>query len=206
MNAPSPTVFLVDDEELVRRAVSRLLRAENFAVETFASPEEFLAKTDTTRPGCVVLDMSMPRLTGLDLQRALKANGSHLPLIFLTGRADVPMTVKAMKGGAVDFLIKPVDDAVLLKAVCTALEHDRVQREQRVDLENFRTRLATLTPREREVLDHIVTGQLNKQVAADLGTVEKTIKVHRARVMEKMKISSIAELVRIMERLAQARK
>ncbi|MGB8169634.1 MAG: response regulator [Chthoniobacteraceae bacterium] len=204
MSEPRSAVFLVDDEPLVLRAVSRLLRSAGLRVETFASPADFLARGDLAGQGCLVLDIAMPRLTGLDLQRELAARGSHLPIIFLTGRADVPMTVQALKGGAVDFLTKPVDDAVLLAAIGRALESGRVAREQRADLDAIRARLATLTPREREVLDQIAAGRLNKQVAADLGTVEKTIKVHRGRVMEKMQVASIAELARLIERLAGA--
>jgi FixJ family two-component response regulator len=143
----------------------------------------------------------MPGLNGLELQQALTAKGSAIPIIFLTGRGDIPMSVQAMKGGAVDFLTKPIHDEDLLKAVHTALEKDRIERQSRAELDEIQERLATLTPREREVLTHVVSGQLNKQIANDLGTVEKTIKVHRARVMEKMKVNSVAELVRLTERL-----
>lgn len=201
MSNTTPTVFLVDDEAPVRRAVSRLLRAENFTVDAYASSEEFLKEADFKSPGCLLLDMAMPGLTGLDLQRELAARDCHLPIIFLTGRADVPMTVKAMKHGAADFLTKPVEDAVLLTAIRNALEKDRIERKRRLETADLRACLATLTPREREVLDQIVLGRLNKQVAADLGAAEKTIKVHRARVMDKMQVSSIAELARLIERL-----
>ncbi len=201
MSTSTPTVFLVDDEAPVRRAVSRLLRAENFTVDAYASSEEFLQQADFKCPGCILLDMAMPGLSGLDLQRELAARDCHLPIIFLTGRADVPMTVKAMKRGAADFLTKPVEDAVLLTAIRNALEKDRIERKRRLETADLRACLATLTPREREVLDQIVLGRLNKQVAADLGAAEKTIKVHRARVMEKMQVASIAELARLIERL-----
>lgn len=201
MSNTTPTVFLIDDEAPVRRAVSRLLRAENFAVDAYASSEEFLKEADFKCPGCLLLDMAMPGLSGLDLQRELAARDCHLPIIFLTGRADVPMTVKAMKHGAADFLTKPVEDAVLLTAIRNALEKDRIERKRRLETADVRACLATLTPREREVLDQIVLGRLNKQVAADLGAAEKTIKVHRARVMEKMQVGSIAELARLIERL-----
>jgi FixJ family two-component response regulator len=144
--------------------------------------------------------MAMPGLNGLELQQALAARGCALPIIFLTGRADVPMCAQAMKRGAADFLTKPVNDADLLAAIRRALEHDRRARQTRAELDDVRARIASLTPREREVLEHVVSGQLNKQIASDLGTVEKTIKVHRGRVMEKMQVASVAELVRLVER------
>ncbi len=200
MNLPSPTVLLVDDEPLVRRAVGRLLRAEGFQVAAFGSSREFLAAHDPAAPGCLVLDMAMPGLNGLELQQILAGGGSALPIIFLTGRADVPMCAQAMKRGAADFLTKPVNGADLLAAVRRALEHDHHARQARVEQVDIRTRIASLTPREREVLEHVVTGQLNKQIAANLGTTEGTIKVHRGRVMEKMRVASVAELVRLMER------
>ncbi len=197
---PGPIVFVVDDETPVRRALSRLLRAAGLAVIAFASPEEFLVQYDPHMPGCLVLDLMMPGFNGLELQEALDEKGSTLPIIFLTGRGDVPSTVQAMKGGAIDFLIKPVEDKDLLAAVRAAIERDGVSRREQTELSEIRARLAALTPREREVLEHVVTGKLNKQIAADLGTAEKTIKVHRARVMTKMKVQSVAELVRLSER------
>jgi FixJ family two-component response regulator len=195
-----PTVFVVDDEGSVRRAVSRLLRAAGLAVTAFASPEEFLAQHDPQTPGCLVLDLAMPGFTGLELQRILARKGSVLPIIFLTGRGDVPKSVQAMKGGAIDFLTKPVNDEDLLAVIRAAIEKDRVARREQTELSEIRARIATLTPREREVLEHVAAGRLNKQIAGDLGTVEKTIKVHRARVMAKMKVQSVAELVRLTER------
>jgi FixJ family two-component response regulator len=194
------TVYLVDDEESVRRALGRLLRAEGFVVEAFASGPEFLAGCNASRPACAVLDMAMPECTGLDLQRALLDRGSTLPIVFLTGRADVPMCAQAMKSGAIDFLTKPVNDEELIAAVYRALESDRREQASRAESEEIRSRLALLTPREREVLDLVVTGRLNKQIGAELGAAEKTIKVHRGRVMEKMRVESVAELVRLMER------
>ncbi len=187
---PGPRVFVVDDETPVRKALSRLLRAAGIAVAAFASPEEFLAQYD--RP--------MPGFNGLELQRTLDKKGSMLPIIFLSGRGDVPNSVQAMKGGAIDFLTKPVNDKDLLAAVRAAIERDGVSRREQAELTEIRARLATLTPREHEVLEHVVTGKLNKQIAAKLGTAEKTIKVHRARVMAKMKVQSVAELVRLAER------
>jgi len=200
MNQPPPTVFLVDDELMVRKAVGRLLRAEGFEVTAFASPGEFLAAHDPAAPGCLVLDMAMPGLSGLELQQTLAGRGSTLPIIFLTGRADVPMCAQAMKRGAADFLTKPVNDTDLLAAIRRAIEDDRHARQTRAELSDIRARIASLTPREREVLKQVVTGQLNKQIASNLGTVENTIKVHRGRVMEKMRVASVAELVRLVER------
>jgi FixJ family two-component response regulator len=201
MSEIEPTVFIVDDDPAVLKSLSRLLRASQFTVGTFGSPQEFLERHDPHTPGCLVLDVAMPGLNGLELQEALRVKGSAIPIIFLTGHGDIPMSVQAMKGGALDFLTKPVHDKDLLKAVEAALEKDRIERQSRVELDDIQERLATLTPREREVLNHVVSGQLNKQIANDLGTVEKTIKVHRARVMEKMKVNSVAELVRLTERL-----
>ena len=201
MSQVEPTVFIVDDDPAVLKSLSRLLRAIQFTVVTFGSPQEFLEQHDPRIPGCLVLDVAMPGLNGLELQEALRVRGSAIPIIFLTGHGDIPMSVQAMKGGALDFLTKPVHDKDLLKAVEAALEKDRIERQSRADLEDIQERLATLTPREREVLTHVVSGQLNKQIAYDLGTVEQTIKVHRARVMEKMKVNSVAELVRLTERL-----
>jgi len=201
MSQVEPTVFIVDDDPAVLKSLARVLRAIRFTVVTFGSPQEFLEQHDPRIPGCLVLDVAMPGLNGLELQEALRIKGSAIPIIFLTGHGDIPMSVQAMKGGALDFLTKPVHDKDLLKAVEAALEKDRIERQSRADLADIQERLATLTPREREVLTHVVSGQLNKQIANDLGTVEQTIKVHRARVMEKMKVNSVAELVRLTERL-----
>jgi FixJ family two-component response regulator len=201
MNHAGPTVFVVDDDPAVLKSLSRLLRSARLDVTTFSSPREFLERHDPRAPGCLVLDVAMPGLNGLELQEALTAMGSELPIIFLTGHGDIPMSVQAMKRGALDFLTKPVNDEDLLKAVHVAIEKDRLQRQTRAEVTEIQQRLATLTPREREVMEHVISGQLNKQTAADLGTVEKTIKVHRARVMEKMKVQSVAELVRLAERV-----
>jgi FixJ family two-component response regulator len=200
MSTSSPTIFVVDDEPALLKAVARLLRAAGWNAVTFSSPREFLDRHDPETPGCLVLDMSMPGFSGLELQQALERSGSPLPIVFLTGRADIPTSVQAMKRGAVDFLTKPVDDEDLLGAVRRAVEKDRVSRKNRSELAGIEGRLAALTPREREVLEHVISGRLNKQIAAELGTVEKTIKVHRARVMEKMKAASLADLVRLAER------
>jgi FixJ family two-component response regulator len=199
-SAPTPTVFIVDDYAPVRRSIARLLHAAGFAVATFASAEEFLAQSNPQTLGCLVLDLAMPNLDGLELQRILAKAGSLLPIIFLTGTADIPKSVQAMKHGASDFLTKPVNDEDLLAAVRVALEKNRARRREHTELSEIRARLATLTPREREVLQYVVAGKLNKQIAGDLGTVEQTVKVHRAHVMEKMRVQSVAELVRLTER------
>lgn len=196
----APTVFIVDDDPAVLKSLSRLLRAARLTAVTFSSPQDFLARHDASLPGCLVLDVAMPGLNGLELQQGLLASGHELPIIFLTGHGDIPMSVQAMKRGAVDFLTKPVNDDDLLKAIHVAFEQDRLQRQARAAVAEIRQRVASLTPREREVFDHVIAGHLNKQTAADLGTTEKTIKVHRARVMEKMQVQSVAELVHLAER------
>ena len=197
---PSPTVFIVDDYAPVRRSISRLLHAAGFAVAAFASAKEFLAQYDPQTLGCLVLDVAMPTVNGLELQRMLANVGSLLPVIFLTGHGDIPKSVQAMKRGASDFLTKPVNDEDLLAAVRAAIEKNRVLRREQAELSEIRARLSTLTPREREVLEHVVAGKLNKEIAGELGTVEQTIKVHRARIMEKMGVTSVAALVRLVER------
>ncbi|MDQ2695037.1 MAG: response regulator [Pseudomonadota bacterium] len=200
MSDPLPTVFLVDDEPSVLRALDRLLRSAGLNVAAFASPQAFLDGHDPQARGCLVLDVAMPGLDGLALHRALGARDSPLPVIFLTGHGDIPMSVRALKQGAVDFLCKPVHDDDLLRAVHEAIEQDRLGRQARREEADIRRRLATLTPREREVLERVIAGRLNKQIAAELGTVEKTIKVHRAHVMEKMQVRSVAELVQLAAR------
>jgi FixJ family two-component response regulator len=197
--SPSPTVFVVDDDAAVRKAVSRLLRSAGIAVAVFASPREFLAQYDPHTPGCLVLDIAMPGFNGLQLQTALGKKGSILPIIFLTGHGDVSKSVQAMKGGAIDFLTKPVNAKNLLPAIHAAIERDAVGRREGAKLSEIRARLATLTPRELEVLEHVVIGKLNKQIASDLGITQSTIKMHRARVMTKMKVQAVAELVRLTE-------
>ena len=196
-----PTVFVVDDYEPVRRSICRVLRAAGFLVAAFASAEQFLAQYDPDIWGCLVIDVAMPTLNGLELQDILAKAGSCLPIIFVTGNAKIPQSVRAMKHGASDFLTKPVDDEDLLAAVRVAIEKHRACRQKQTEFSEIRERLATLTAREREVLEQVIAGKLNKQIAADLGTVEQTVKVHRARVMQKMKVQSVAELVRLMERL-----
>ena len=198
----SATVFLVDDDASVRRALARLIRSAGYRVEAFPSAREFLVRGPAADgPACLVLDIRMPGLTGLDLQGELQKNDSILPIIFITGYGDIPMSVKAMKAGAVDFLPKPVNDAALLRAIEQALARAAREVAEFAERKDIQRRLGTLTPRERQVLEHVIGGQLNKQIAFDLGTVERTIKVHRARVMNKMHVGSLAELVRIAEKI-----
>jgi FixJ family two-component response regulator len=197
------TVFLVDDDASVRKALTRLVRSAGYDAEAFASARDFL---DNSRLGvrgaaCLVLDVRMPGLSGLDLQDELQAANTPLPIIFITGHGDIPMSVKAMKAGAVDFLPKPVKDKDLLRAIEQALARASHDLAERRELEDLHRRVKSLTPREFEVMTLVVRGLLNKQIAVELGTVEKTVKVHRARVMEKMEVQSLAELVRIAERV-----
>ena len=200
---PSPpvTVFLVDDEPGMLKALARLLKAESFSVRAFTSAKAFLEAYQPAAPGCLVLDVAMPGLDGLELQQRLTSAGVLMPIVFLTGHGDIPMSVQAIKAGAVDFLTKPVNDADLLRAVRAALQRAAQQRDRIAGVALLRQRHASLTPREREVMAHVLAGQLNKQIADDLGVGEHTIKVHRARVMEKMGVESLADLVRAAERL-----
>lgn len=197
-SAAPAQVLVVDDDASVRAALGRLLGLQGHAVTTFANAESLLAQHDPHAYGCIVLDVAMPGLDGLQLQQALEQRGNEMPIIFLSGQADVPMCAQAMRRGAFDFLTKPVDDAVLFAAVARALQRDAELLSAWTRREATASRLATLTAREREVLGHVVAGRLNKQIAAELGTAEKTIKVHRARGMEKMQVRSVAELVRVM--------
>jgi FixJ family two-component response regulator len=194
------TVFLVDDDSGVLKALSRLLRTNGYDVRSYASPQEFLAGHDAKVPGCAVLDVSMPDVDGLQLQQALTEEGIHRPVIFLTGHGDIPMTVRAIKAGAIDFLTKPVGEGILLDAIARAVAQDAKSRQTDAELASIHARIATLTPREREVMTHVVAGRLNKQIAGDLGTVEKTIKVHRSRMMEKLGIRTVADLVRLAQK------
>jgi len=193
-------VHIVDDDAAVRSALARLLRSHGYDTVDHPSAESFLASHDPDAPGCIVLDVAMPGLDGPGLQRKLQEEGDAMPVIFLTGSADVPICATAMRNGAVDFLTKPVDEGDLVRAIAMALQHDAVRRLARRQKDATEGRLASLTPREREVLDHVMNGRLNKQIASDLGTAEKTVKVHRARAMEKMHVRSVAELVRMVER------
>jgi FixJ family two-component response regulator len=197
MSALPETVFIVDDDREVCRAVGRLVRGAGYAVREFNSAAEFLVAHEPDPPGCLLLDLSMPELDGLQLQKSLVASGCRRPIVFLTANADVHNTVRAMKAGAVNFLTKPVDRDELMSALSEALKLDAAGRAEWETRNTIHGRLATLTPRERQVLEKVVAGRLNKQIAAELGTVEKTIKVHRARVMQKMHAASLIQLVEI---------
>jgi RNA polymerase sigma factor (sigma-70 family) len=201
MTEAEAMVFIVDDDAPVRESLENLIRSGGLPVETFASAQEFLRSKRQDVPGCLVLDVRMPGLSGLDLQRRMADVGMDIPIIFVTGHGDIPMAVRAMKAGAVEFLTKPFSDQDLFDAIHQALERDRKSRDQRAALEELRCRFASLTPREREVMGHVVAGLLNKQIAAELGTSEATVKIHRHRVMEKMRAGSVAELVRIADRV-----
>jgi len=198
----TPNVFLVDDDPSVRRALARLIKSAGHQVQTFASAQEFLGtRAGGEEAACLVLDVRMPGLTGIELQRELQTLNRNVPIVFMTGHGNIPMSVQAMKAGAVDFLPKPVKDTDLLRAIEQALARAVRDRAERNELEDVRERVERLTPREREVMVLVVRGLLNKQIAFELGTVEKTIKVHRARVMEKMQVDSLADLVRLAEKV-----
>jgi RNA polymerase sigma factor (sigma-70 family) len=201
MTEAAPIVYVVDDEASVRRAIKRLIESEGYQVELFESAKEFLQVRRSDGPSCLVLDIRLRGTSGLTFQRQLAEADIHIPIIFVTGHGDIPMTVRAMKGGAVEFLTKPFHDQDLLDAVHVALERDRVRRQQEAEIASIRKRLESLTPREREVLPLVVSGLLNKQIAAEIGTSETTVKVHRSQLMRKMGADSLAELVRLAERI-----
>ena len=197
---PESRVIIIDDDPAILRALDRLFRTSGFAVETFTSPNSFLDGARRDEAGCLVLDLRMPELSGLDVQQAMSRKGLSIPIVFLSGQGDVATTAKAMRQGAVDFLVKPVDDVQLLEAVSRALAIAEERRQQRREQSELHDRLARLTKREREVCDLVVRGLLNKQIAAELGTSEKTVKVHRGRVMHKLEVDSVADLVRLLSR------
>jgi FixJ family two-component response regulator len=197
MNTARPTIHVVDDDASFRNAIERLLRAGGYAVQTFASATNFLQSARTDAPGCVLLDLQMPGPTGLDLQSALVRSENPLPIVFLTGKGNIPTSVHAMRAGADDFLTKPVKKEVLFPAIERALARDAQEREQRARRRQVGARFDALTPREREVLAHVLRGQLNKQIAADLDASERTIKAHRANLMAKLQVQSVAELAHL---------
>ena len=200
MEDQAPTVYLVDDDPDVLKAIDRLLQSVGLRVITFLSPQQFLEDYDRNSPACLVLDLALPGLSGLELQQALEREASDLPIIFLTGRGSIASSVQAMKHGAADFLTKPVDDTRLIAAIQAALARDQVLRPVRSERERVAKCLSSLTERERQVLEQIVAGKLNKQIAAALGTSEKTIKFHRGNLMRKMGVRVIADLVKMAER------
>jgi FixJ family two-component response regulator len=201
MTAEKPVVCVVDDDPSVGRALGRLMRSAGHEVRTFTSALDFVRCRNMEEPACLILDVSMPDLNGLELQEYLADQGSSLPIVFITGHGTVPMSVQAMKAGAVDFLEKPFSDTDLLNIISRAIETDRQAKKKRAQLKKLRERMEMLTPREREVFQLVVTGKLNKRIAFDLGIGEKTIKVHRGRVMEKLGAESLADLVRFAEKL-----
>lgn len=201
MNERAPIVFVVDDDPSVRRAIKVLLESVGLAVELFGSAKEFLLGRPADRPSCLVLDIRLPGVSGLDFQRQLAEAKINIPIIFISAHGDVPMTVRAMKAGAIEFLTKPFRDQDLLDAVQVALERDRARRQREADIATLRERFESLTPREREVLPWVVSGLLSKQIADAIGTSEASVKVHRSQLMRKMAADSVADLVRMAEKM-----
>jgi FixJ family two-component response regulator len=196
-----PIIAIVDDDLSVREGLRSLIRSAGWSVETFASAQEFLARPPAKAPSCLILDLQLPDLNGLDLQKHMAAMNLEIPIVFLTGHGDIPASVQAMKAGAVEFLTKPVDEQDLLRAIQEAIDRDRRTRQQHADLRELRSRHDSLTAREREVMQQVISGLLNKQVAAELNITEFTVKIHRGQVMRKMHADSLADLVRMAESL-----
>src|SRR3954453_7103606 len=201
MSADTPAIVVIDDDASIRKSLDDLFRSVGFQVELFASPEEFLQSSRPDRPGCIVLDVRFPGRSDLDVQQELAAANIQLPIIFITGYGDIPMSVRAIKAGAVEFLTKPFRDQDLLDAVHVALDRDRARRKQDSEMADIRQRFDSLTSREQEVVSMVVGGMLNKQIAAELGTAESTVKVQRSRAMEKMQAESLAHLIKMMQKL-----
>ena len=201
MSEAEPTIFVIDDDPSVRQSLESLIKSVGWRVRIYGSAPEFLGSGHLDAPGCIVLDVRLPGLSGLDLQQALLRAKSHLPVIFITGHGDIPMSVQAMKAGAVEFLPKPFREQDLLDALKLALDRDRITRQQRAELAALRARYDSVTPREQQVMGLLVTGLLNKEIATTLGVSEVTIKVHRSQIMQKMQADSLANLVRMAERL-----
>jgi FixJ family two-component response regulator len=201
MTEQPPTVVVIDDDASIRDALRSLIRSVGLQIKLFASPRDFLQGKEPDAPSCLVLDVRLPGKSGLDFQRELAEANIHIPIIFITGHGDIPMSVRAMKEGAVEFLTKPFRDQDLLDAIQVALERDRVRRQRETEIKMLRERFASLTPREREVLPLVVSGFLNKQVAAEIGTTEATVKVHRSQLMRKMGAESLPDLVRMAEKI-----
>jgi FixJ family two-component response regulator len=199
--ADTPTVFIIDDDLSMRRAVHDLVESVGLLAESFATGGEFLRRGRTTSPSCLVLDVRLPQMSGLDFQSRLAETGTQIPIIFITAHGDVPMSVRALKAGAVEFLTKPFRDQDLLDAIQQALQRDRAAREQQAEILNVHERYKTLTPREREVMALVVSGLLNKQIAAEIGASEATVKIHRGNMMQKMQVGSLIELVRSADKL-----
>jgi FixJ family two-component response regulator len=208
LNSPAnntSTVFVVDDDDSLRDAIRSLLRSVGHTVEMYQSAEEFLLHRNPAQPGCLVLDIRLPDTSGLELQKTLRETNDRIPIIFITGHGDVPMSVQTMKAGAMDFLLKPFRDQDLLETIQAALRRDRASRDEDAKVAKDTANYASLTAREREIMEHVVTGQINKRIAADVGLSEVTVKIHRAQVMRKMGAGSVADLVRIADKLKAQR-
>jgi FixJ family two-component response regulator len=200
-SAAVPTVFIIDDDRGMRQAIEDLVESVGLRAESFATGEEFLSRRHTSAPSCLVLDVRLPQMSGLDFQRRLTESGMQIPIIFITAHGDIPMSVRALKSGAVEFLTKPFRDQDLLDAIQQALQHDRAAQEQQAEIHALQERHHALTPREQQVMALVVSGMLNKQIASEIGTSEATVKIHRGNVMHKMQAGSVVDLVRMADKL-----